>query len=63
MVFAEINISLNKLDIYKDKRCIRCGRKFPDTILNIEGMIHHKCQPLCIDKKLCEKFVKKRPIK
>jgi hypothetical protein len=55
---SEININLNKLDIYKDSICIRCGRKYPDTILNIEGVIHHNCQMLCLDRRSCEKVTK-----
>jgi hypothetical protein len=57
---SEININLNKLDIYKDSICIRCGRKYPDTILNIEGVIHHNCQMLCLDRRSCEKLAKLR---
>lgn len=57
---SEININLNKSDIYKDKHCSLCDRKYPDTILNIEGMIHHKCKLLCLDKKICKKSIKKR---
>ena len=58
-MMSEINIMLNKLGIYKDKTCTRCGRKHPDTLLNIEGCIHHGCKLLCLDKKSCEKFNKK----
>jgi hypothetical protein len=54
------NLNLNKLSVYKDELCARCGRKYPDTILNIEGMIHHHCELLCLDKKDCEKAVKKK---
>lgn len=55
----DTNLMLNKLEIYKDKFCNWCGRKYPDTILNIEGYIHHKCKIVCLDKKVCEKKAKK----
>ena len=32
---------LNKLKEYRDQSCYICGRKYPETILNIEGYIHH----------------------
>jgi hypothetical protein len=57
---SDINTSLNKLNIYKDYTCKHCDRKYPDTVLNIEGVIHHGCSVLCLDKKACEKFVKKQ---
>lgn len=53
------NKLLNELDIYRDKRCVRCKRKYPDTILNIEGVIHHGCQFQCLDTKSCNKAKKK----
>lgn len=55
---SKININLNELSIYKDKACVHCGRK--DTVLNIEGYIHHGCKLLCLDRKSCEKSVKKQ---
>jgi hypothetical protein len=59
---SEINSNLNKLSIYKDAPCVHCGRKYPHTVLNIEGVIHHGCKLLCLDRKLCEKFSKKQKI-
>lgn len=53
------NRELNALDIYKDKKCIYCGRKYPKTILNIEGVIHHGEPYRCLDLKVCKKFKKK----
>ena len=50
-----INESLNKLSIYKDKKCIYCGRKYPETILNIEGVIHHKGKYRCLNQKTCKR--------
>jgi len=46
---------LNKMDIYKDKKCKICGRKYPETILNIEGYIHHNTGFICLDKKSCNR--------
>jgi hypothetical protein len=50
---------LNSYPIYIDKICIRCGRKYPETILNIEGVIHHNQKYECKDRKDCKKFIKK----
>ena len=51
--------SLNKLPTYFGKKCIYCGRKYPETVLNIEGHIHHKEPYRCIDTKACHKARKK----
>lgn len=51
------NENLNEL--YKDKKCVVCGRKYPDTILNIEGWIHHNNKLRCKDLKFCKKAAKK----
>lgn len=51
---------LNELDIYKDKECVYCGRKYPQTILNIEGVIHHKEPYRCLNVKECNRFRKKK---
>jgi len=53
------NLELNKLEIYKDKKCIHCHRKYPGTVLNIEGVIHHKREFICVDTKSCNKAKKK----
>ncbi len=50
---------LNKLDIYKDKKCVYCGKKYPNTVLNIEGVIHHKEPYRCMNLKSCKKNRKK----
>lgn len=52
------NQQLNASPIYRDKECIACGRKYPQTILNIEGVIHHSCNYLCLNTKECNKFVR-----
>ena len=54
------NKKLNELDVYKDKKCIHCGRKYPQTILNIEGVIHHKEDYRCLDTKSCMRYKKHR---
>lgn len=38
---SKINEDLNKSDTYKNIACSNCGRKYPDTVLNIEEKIHH----------------------
>lgn len=54
-LYASLNHELNALDIHKDKECYQCGRKYPDTILNIEGTIHHKEEPRCLDYRSCRR--------
>lgn len=58
-----LNETLNKLDCYKNLACSKCGRKYPETILNIEGRIHHGCDLLCLDTKACNKFAKKKRLR
>jgi hypothetical protein len=53
------NIDLNKLPFYINKICVNCGRKYPETILNIEGFIHHKEPFRCLDLKQCKRIVRK----
>lgn len=50
-----MNEELNKLAIYKEKACVQCGRRYPETVLNIEGFIHHKQPLVCLDRKACER--------
>lgn len=53
------NEDLNK-DFYKDAKCHRCKRQYPDTILNIEAYIHHGAKFLeCVDRKTCNRIFKK----
>lgn len=47
--------------IHKNICCARCGRTYPDTLLNIEAVIHHGSKEyLCIDTKACKKASKKK---
>lgn len=54
-----INIDLSVLPDYRNKACTICTRRFPETILNIEGFLHHGTDLICIDRKSCER-VKRR---
>jgi len=56
----DVNRELNRLDIYKNNTCVHCGRRYPQTILNIEGVIHHGESYRCLDQKSCKKFKKKK---
>lgn len=53
------NKKLNSLDIYINKECVYCGRKYPETVLNIEGHIHHKEPYRCLNLKECNKIIRK----
>ncbi len=57
--FSEFNEDLNKSDLYKNKSCEKCNRKYPETVLNIEGVIHHHGKYVCIDTKTCERIKRK----
>lgn len=50
---------LNAFDNYKDMVCINCKRKFPETVLHIEGMIHHNEHARCFDLKECRRAQRK----
>ena len=54
------NEELNESDIYRNYSCNKCGRKYPETILNIEGVIHHNKKFECLDRKSCEKIKRKK---
>jgi hypothetical protein len=50
------------IELSGGKKCVDCGRSYPDTILNIEATIHHGSQgkPRCIDRKNCERIKRKQ---
>ena len=49
---------MNINELYK-YNCYLCGRKYPETELNIEGLIHHNEKPRCLNTKDCRKVAKK----
>jgi len=49
--YSPENLRLNKTEMWKKEKCIYCGRGYPETILNIEGIIHHHSPICCLDKK------------
>jgi hypothetical protein len=54
-----INLDLNRLPYWSHSECTRCGRMYPEVLLNIEGVIHHKIKMECVDLKDCQKYIKK----
>ena len=54
-----MNEDLNKLTVYKNRKCYKCGRSYPKTVLNIEGVIHHKMPFQCLDMKSCNRAKRK----
>ena len=56
---SQINIDLNSLDVHINKRCELCKRKFPETVLNIEGHIHHGADYVCLDHRSCKRARRK----
>lgn len=55
-----VNETLGRLPIWKDERCVDCGRSPAETVLNIEGVIHHRCELRCLERKTCERIKKAR---
>ena len=51
--------TLNKFAAYRWRECYKCKRKYPDTILNIEGHIHHNMPFQCLDTKSCRRAQRK----
>lgn len=56
------NEELNKLAVWITQACVRCGRKYPETVLNIEGVIHHGEIIRCVDTKKCNRYVRRIPM-
>ena len=54
------NEYLHQLPHNKNVVCPKCGRKYPETILNLEGRLHHGTKPVCIDTKSCERIARKK---
>lgn len=54
---SPVNQELHETDYWKEDNpaCKRCGRRYPDTVLNIEGHIHHGAPLECLDRKACKK--------
>lgn len=59
-MMGKVNGYLNKSMVHTGKRCVLCGRGHPDTVLNIEGHIHHHAKMECLDRKSCNRARKKR---
>jgi hypothetical protein len=58
------NVLLNKNPIYIKEKCNICKRAYPETILNIEAVIHHGAKNFeCLNRKECKKYAKKRGIR
>ena len=47
-------------ELYKEHRCYLCGRCYPETVLNVEGFIHHHEKMRCLDTKDCKRAAKLR---
>jgi len=59
-LYSKINKELNELEIYKNIACKDCGRKYPETILNIEEVIHHNGKKYrCVNRQDCNQAKKK----
>lgn len=60
-MWDNINKQLNEMNTWKDRTCDICGRKYPETVLNIESHLHHNATGLiCVDTKACKLAAKKK---
>ena len=58
-----IDVPLQKVYAERGYSCIVCDRKYPDTILNIEAVIHHGAAFLtCTDTKECKRYKRKHGV-
>lgn len=60
MASGDPNQRLSASTLYQHESCIYCGRQYPETILNIEGMIYHGEPFRCVDTKSCARAARKR---
>lgn len=65
---SKTNLELNKLPTYINEACKNCGRKYPETVLNIEERVHHSQPNLpnknrvgyrCVDTNSCSQARRK----
>ena len=52
------NIQLNALEPWKHRACKRCGRKYPQTLLNVAGVIEQGESLQCVNRRSCDDFRK-----
>ena len=56
---GKVNDYLNKSIAHSGKMCVMCHRTYPETMLNIEGHIHHGGDIVCLDTKSCNRTRRK----
>ena len=54
-----INEELCKIPYWSISKCVFCGRGYPQVLLNVEGRLHHDLPMQCLDKKKCNRKVRK----
>jgi hypothetical protein len=55
---ALTNIQLNALEVWRHRRCSRCGRSYPQTLLNVRLVIERGDSLQCINRRSCDDFLK-----
>jgi hypothetical protein len=53
---ALTNAQLNALEPWKARRCSRCARRYPDTLLNVQDVIEHGEPLQCLSRRSCDEF-------
>jgi len=54
------NERMNLMFVHQWYTCAKCGRKYPDTILDIEAHVLTGKDVVCEDRKDCARYLKKR---
>lgn len=55
---ALTNVQLNALAIWRHRRCSRCGRGYPQTLLNVQNVIEKGDALQCLNRRSCDDFRK-----
>ena len=52
------NVQLNASEDFKGRRCHRCGRAYPSTVLNVQDVILKGEALQCVDRRSCDELRK-----
>lgn len=52
------NVQLNATTDWKHRRCTKCGRHYPDTVLNVQEVIVEGATLQCVNRQSCDAFRK-----
>ena len=52
------NLQLNAYEPWKGRRCTRCARHYPDTVLNVQEVMLTGVALQCVNRRSCDEFRK-----